>query len=187
LTARELIQIIGDLPKWSIMIAFLAPPVIVYVLKLIHGMEKGKENPWKYIYTVIVYWVCIPGVLSGVLTGYTLFFTRENLLDRDLTVYFLPIITMVVTLVLIRKNVSFNDIPGFDRLSGLITVIAVTFAFVLAIQKTRLWVFFGGSIYMLGALIVGLFSILQWGTKMLFRSPDEPKEEMPDILNRKGP
>jgi len=185
MTARELINIVGALPKWSVLLAFLAPPLIAYILGYVHGRENGKESPWKYIYTVMVYWVCIPGVLSGVLTGYTLFFTRENLLDRDLTVYFLPIITMIATLVLIRKNVNFADIPGFDRISGLITVIAVTFIFVLAIQKTRLWVFFGGSIYLLGSLIIGLFAFLQWGMNTLFRRPEEPKQELPELLNRK--
>jgi hypothetical protein len=91
---------------------------------------------------------------------------------------------MVVTLVLVGKNVDFDDIPGFDRLSGLIAVIAVTFVFVLAIQKTRLWLFFGASIFVLGALIVGLLAFLQWGMYMLFRRSDEPKREPPAFHQR---
>jgi len=82
-------------------------------------------------------------MFAGVLTAYALFFTKENLLDVSIVVYLLPIISMVVTLVLIRKNVSFEDVPGFERLSGLMVMIACSFAIALVIQKTRIWIIFG--------------------------------------------
>ena len=85
-------------------------------------------------------------MFAGVLTAYALFFTKENLLDVSIVVYLLPIVSMVVTLVLIRKNVSFEDVPGFERLSGLMVMIACSFAIALVIQKTRIWIVFGGSI-----------------------------------------
>ena len=86
---------------------------------------------------------------------------------------------MIATLVLIRKNVSFDDVPGFDRLSGLMVMVGCSFVIALVIQKTRIWVFFGGSIEKLFLLAAGVFTLLKGGTYMLFRRRDEPKQEPP--------
>jgi len=172
MTAREFIQWFASLPWWSIMLIFTAPPLIALAAGFIHGKNKGYTSPWKYLYSVLIYWVYIPGVLAAMLTAYTLFFTGENLLDQNLVVYILPIISMVITLVCVKKNVLFDDIPGFERLSGLILVIAITFVFILAIQKTRLWLFFGASIFVLAAFVIFLVALLQWGMKMLFGKGD---------------
>lgn len=178
MTIRELIQMAGEHP-WVLVLAFVVPPVFAWLAGWLHGKEQGKLAPWKYLYSLLVYLVCVPGMFAGVITAYTLFFSGENLLDANLLVYFLPIAAMVATLVLIRKNVSFDEVPGFDRLSGLMVMVGCSFAIALAIQKTRIWIFFGGSIEKLFLLAAGVFALLKWGTYMLFRRRDEPKEEPP--------
>ena len=177
MSRRVFIDWVAMLPWWVPLAALLAPPLIAWVMGCSHGRGNGAASPWKYMYSVLVYWVCLPGVLAAVVSGYTLFFVRENLLDKNLVLYFLPVVSMVVTLVLIGKNVSFDDVPGFDRLSGLITVVAVTFIAVLAVEKTRVWLVFGASIFVLGALVVGLLALLQWGMYTLFRRSGEPKRD----------
>ncbi len=178
MTTRELIQWAGQ-HSVALLLAFIAPPVLAWLAGQTHGKEQGKLAPWKYLYSVLVYLVCVPGMFAGVITAYTLFFSGENLLDANLLVYFLPIVSMVATLVLIRKNVSFDDVPGFDRLSGLMVMVGCSFGIALAIQKTRIFVFFGGSIEKLFLLAAGVFALLKWGSYMLFRRRDEPKEEPP--------
>ncbi len=178
MTTRELIHGAGQHPV-ALLLAFVAPPVIAWLAGQSHGQEQGKLSPWKYLYSVLVYLVCVPGMFAGVITAYTLFFSHENLLDANLLVYFLPIASMVATLVLIRKNVSFDDVPGFDRLSGLMVMVACSFGIALAIERTRIFLFFGGSIAALLALAAGVFALLKWGTYMLFRRRDEPKQAPP--------
>ena len=178
MTTRELIQWAGQ-HSVALLLAFIAPPVLAWLAGQTHGKEQGKLAPWKYLYSVLIYLVCVPGMFAGVITAYTLFFSGENLLDANLLVYFLPIVSMVATLVLIRKNVSFDDVPGFDRLSGLMVMVGCSFGIALAIQKTRIFVFFGGSIEKLFLLAAGVFALLKWGSYMLFRRRDEPKEEPP--------
>ena len=178
MTTRELIQWAGQ-HSVALLLAFIAPPVLAWLAGQTHGKEQGKLAPWKYLYSVLVYLVCVPGMFAGVITAYTLFFSGENLLDANLLVYFLPIVSMVATLGLIRKNVSFDDVPGFDRLSGLMVMVGCSFGIALAIQKTRIFVFFGGSIEKLFLLAAGVFALLKWGSYMLFRRRDEPKEEPP--------
>ncbi len=178
MTTRDLIQWAGRHPV-VLMAAFIAPSVIAWLAGRLHGKEQGKLSPWKYLYAVLVYLVCVPGMFAGVITAYTLFFSGENLLDANLLVYLLPIASMIATLVLIRKAVSFDDVPGFDRLSGLMVMVGCSFGIALAIQKTRIFLFFGGSIGKLFLLAAGVFALLRWGTYMLFRRRDEPKQEPP--------
>ncbi len=160
---------------------FVAAPVVAWVTGRLHQPGQGGAAPWKYVYAVLVYLACVPGMFASVLTAYALFFGHENLLNVNLLVYFLPIVSMVVTLIFIRKNVSFDAVPGFDRLSGLMVMVGCSFAVALAIQKTNIWLLFGGSIEWLVALAVGVFALIKWGTYMLFRRRDEPKQERPKL------
>jgi hypothetical protein len=178
MTTRDLIQWAGQ-HAVVLFLGFVAPPVLAWLAGRWHGKERGKLAPWKYLYAVLVYLVCVPGMFAGVITAYTLFFSRENLLDANLLVYFLPIASMIATLVFIRKNVSFNEVPGFDRLSGLMVMVGCSFVLALVIQKTNVWVFFGGSIEKLFLLAAGIFALLKWGTAMLFRRRDESKQDWP--------
>ncbi len=178
MTTRELIDLAGKHPV-VLAAAFVAPAVAAWLVGRVHERGRGGAAPWKYFYSVLVYLACVPGMFAGVLTAYTLFISRENLLDVNPLVYFLPIVSMIVTLVLIRKSVSFEEVPGFDRLSGLMIMVGCSFAVALAIQKTNIWIFFGGSIDRLFLLAAGVFALLKWGTYMLFRRRDEPKAEPP--------
>jgi hypothetical protein len=177
-TTRDLIHQADQHPI-ALAAALAVPPVVAWLAGQLHVRGQGGAGPWKYLYSVLVYLACVPGMFAGVLTGYTLFFSRESLLDTSLLVYFLPIVSMIVTLVLIRKNVSFDEVPGFDRLSGLMVMVGCSFAIALAIQKTRILILFGGSIERLFILAAGIFGFLKWGAYMLFRRRDEPKTERP--------
>ncbi len=178
MTARELIQT-TDRHPWMLAGMFVFAPLAAWLCGQLHGRGNGANPPWKYCYSILVYLTCVPGVFAGVLTAYALFFTNENLLDVSFLVYILPIISMIVTLALIRKSVSFEAIPGFERLSGLIVMIGISFAIALMIQKTRIWVVFGGSIDRLILLAIGVFALLKWGAYMLFRGREEPRQERP--------
>ena len=178
MTTRDLIHQAGQYPV-ALAAALAAAPLFAWLVGRLHARGQGGSDPWKYFYAMLVYLACVPGMFAGVLTAYTLFFSRENLLDTNPFVYFLPIVSMVVTLVLIRKNVAFEEVPGFDRLSGLMVMVACSFAIALAIQKTKIWILFGGSIERLFVLAAGIFALLKWGAYMLFRRRDEPKTERP--------
>jgi hypothetical protein len=181
MTTRELIHA-GDHHPVALVVLFVIPPIAAWLCGFVHGPAAGVNSPWKYIYSILGYLTCVPGMFAGVLTAYSLFFTHENLLDVSFLIYILPIVSMVVTLVLIRKSVSFEAVPGFDRLSGLMVMIACSFAIALAIEKTRIFLFFGGSIDRLILLALGVFALLKWGTYMLFRRGDEPSRERPKVF-----
>ncbi len=178
MTTRELIDS-ADRQPLILGSLFVALPLAAWLCGRLHGQGNGGNAPWKYIYSVLVYLVCVPGMFASVLTCYSLFFTRSNLLDARPLIYFLPIVSMIVTLVFIRKSVDFDLVPGFDRLSGLMAMLGCSFVIALAIQKTNIWIFFGGSIEKLLVIAVAIFALLKWGVYMLFRSRNEPRKSAP--------
>jgi hypothetical protein len=180
MTTRELIHWAGQHPV-GLLLAFGVPPLLAWLAGRVQGAGQGRCAPWKYLYAVLVYVVSVPGMFAGVITAYTFFVSGENLLDADLLVYFLPLASMLATLVLIRQRVSFDDVPGFDRLSGLLVMVASSFALALGIQKTRIFVFFGGSVTQLFMLAAILFGLFKWGVSLFFRRRNEPAPKRPPL------
>jgi hypothetical protein len=185
MTIQELLQQAGRYP-WVITGFFASVPLVAWIVGRLHGRGRGGAPPWTYIYATLVYVSCVPGLFAAVVTAYALFFTAANLLEVNVLVYLLPVVSMTVTLVLVGKNVDFDAVPGFHRLSGLMTLLTVSFVVALAVSRTRLWIVFGGSIFLLFGLAAVAFVCLRWGARALFRRRDEPRDRRPDIREELG-
>ncbi len=185
MTIQELLLQAGRYP-WTLLGVFVSVPLATRVVGRLHGRGQGGTTPWRYLYATLIYISCAPGLFATVVTTYTLFFTSVNLLEVNALVYLLPVASMVVTLVLLGQNVDFAAVPGFHRLSGLMTLIGVSFAVALAISKTRLWLFFGGSIFLLFAIAAVAFGFMKWGAHALFRRRADPRERPPDFRDELG-
>ena len=178
MTTQDFIALAGE--HWTALLAwFVAIPALAVLVGLCHARGSGGARPWRYLYSALVYLACFPGMLAAVLTAYSLFIIRQNLLEANALVYFLPFLSMGVTLGVIRARVDFSDIPGFDRIAGLMTLVAITFVIILAIEKTRIWLVFAGSMTRLIGLLVGVFALLKWGAYTLFRRREEPQVKPP--------
>ncbi|PKL79303.1 MAG: hypothetical protein CVV27_02050 [Candidatus Melainabacteria bacterium HGW-Melainabacteria-1] len=182
MTLRDLIKLADQHPEWPALF-FGLMMLLTVVLPLFHKKGQGALAPWKYFYSTLTYLVCIPGMMAGVLVGYALFFTRENLLDANILVTGMPLFTMFVCLVLIGKQVSFQDLPGFDRLSGLMILIGGAFAIALLISKLFVGIFFGGSIVQLLAIGTAVFLLLKWATHTLFRGRGQARRPRPSLFS----
>ncbi len=147
---------------------FLALPVLAFFLSWISD-EEGNQNPWRYFFSTLIYMVCIPGIFAIILCIYSFFFERQNLLQVNVLIYFLPILSMLATLLFIRRKVDLAEIPGFDRIGGFMMVIAATFIIILILQKMRIWVVFMGSMWHLLALFLVLFVGFKIGFERLMR------------------
>jgi hypothetical protein len=177
-SGRDLVGLLAARPLVTAAALALAP-LLALMLPLLHTRGAATAGPYKHFYAALVYLACIPGTAAAVLTAYALFFTQENLLDADWVVYLLPIVLMGATLALIRRVVSFDALPGFDRLQGLLALLAATFILVLALSRTRIWIVFGGSLGMAVVLAGALFALLKWGAHTAFRRGDEPRRKRP--------
>jgi hypothetical protein len=178
MTVADLINLLSMYSKYVIAL-FCFVPAFSFIYGNIHTQGKGVLTPHKYIYSVLIYLSCVPGMFSAIIVGYSLFFLRTNLLEVNLFIYFLPIISMAITLFIIRKNVELDYIPGFDRLVGLCTLLGITFVLALLIMKTRIWLLFGGSLTSLIVIVIFLFLLLKWSAHTLFRGRTESKVKPP--------
>ncbi|MEW6261821.1 MAG: hypothetical protein AB1641_01980 [Thermodesulfobacteriota bacterium] len=159
--------------RWSALI-ILAPAILACLMGFLHGREKAGQAPWNIVYSVLVYLIVFPGVFSFVLTAYSLFFLRTNLLKLNVVIYYLPIVAMIITLAVVRRRVAWNHLPGIDRLFSFVVLVAVSFVIALAVEKTRIFLFFGGSFGTLVIVALICYVLLKVSWKNLFRIQDRP-------------
>ncbi len=155
--------------NYILIIIFFAIPLLAYLGVLLQGRTPCKDSKIKYLFSILVYLACIPGIFSAVLTGYVVFFLRGNLLRVNFLVYILPIISMIATLLIIKKKNTFDDIPGFDRILGLMLLIGISFAVSLLAYRTIVIIaFFGGfaNLLLIAALV---FIFLKIATAKLMK------------------
>lgn len=178
MTVREMLTWLSGHPL-PLAAYFGALPVVALLLGLLHGRGNGNAAPWKYLYSLLVYLACIPGLAGAVIAAYVLFFTGENLLDWNVLVTVVPAGAMAATLALVGRSANFGPLPGFGRLSGLMATIGLTFVVVLVLSRLHLLIIFGASIWVFLAAAGFVFVLLRWGAYLLFRRSDDPEVEPP--------
>ena len=134
------------------------------------GKGEGHLSPWKYLYSALIYLVSVPGIFAVTLTIYLFLFERRSIFDTSIYLQILPIISMIATLLIIRNNVDLNRIPGFDRLSGLITMISAALIIMWIIDKTRILVFSYVRFEFVLLFFIGLLLAIRFGWSRLARS-----------------
>ena len=178
MTPRDLLDWLAAQPL-PVCAYLAALPVLALLLGYAHQRDAGNGSPWKYAYSLLVYGACIPGMFGGMITLYLILFAGVNLLDVSALVTLAPVASMAATLAIAGRNVDFGPLPGFGRLSGLMTALGLTFAVVFALSRTRLFLVFGGSMFVLIALAGFVFALIKWGGFMAFRRRDEAPQPPP--------
>jgi hypothetical protein len=116
----------------------------------------------KYLYAVLVYAVCIPGIFAVALSVYQFMFGRRDILNADVLAQVLPIGSMLLTLGIIGRNASFSAIPGFGRLSGLMTMIAAVFVLMYILDRLHIVAFVRLPVEVLLVVVVGALLMLRF-------------------------
>lgn len=137
--------------------------LVVSLLGMLFVNSNNFKAPINYLYSILIYLIAIPGTLAIILLTYNFFYLKSNLMQLEVVVYYLPIIAIVVLFAIINKTVSLKYIPGFDKISGLFSIIFVTFIFTYLIQKVFIGIFFIGSITQLLVIFGVLFIVLKVG------------------------
>ena len=168
MSLQDLIDLVGN---YGLLIAiyFVVPPLSGWLMGYLSYDRNGEIQIWDYVYSVLVYLVGIPGVISSVLIGYSLFFVRQNLLEVNFLIYFLPVISMALSFFMIGRRISFERLPGFDRLAGLMILIGLSFLVVLALFKLRLIIGFFASMETLAVIGIAVFILFQYASAKLFK------------------
>ena len=145
---------------------FLIIPLIA-LLALLFSKGQGHLSSWKYLFTVLIYLVCIPGIFAVSLSVYLFLFERRSIMETNIFTQVLPILSMILTLVLIRKQVSFDQVPGFDKISGLITILAVLIGVMWILDRTHIYSITIIPFYVVVLILIGGFLLIRAGFKKL--------------------
>lgn len=140
---------------------FFALPFTAF-LASVFGKSEGHLSPWKYLYTVLVYLACIPGIFAITFNAYTFLFERQPVMQMNLLTQLLPILCMLITLWLIKKNVSLNDVPGFDKIGSLVFILTVLMIMMWILEKTHIFVFTFMPFYQFVLFFVGFLILIRW-------------------------
>ena len=115
---------------------FTALPLTAF-LAWIFGKGEGHISPWKYLYSILVYLAFIPGIFSITLSIYFFLFEKRSIMETDIVLQIVPVVVMILTYWLIKKNISMDQIPGFGKLSGLILMISVIMVAMWILDRTH--------------------------------------------------
>jgi MFS superfamily sulfate permease-like transporter len=74
---------------------------------------------------------------------------------------------MVVTILLIRRQVSLDLVPGFDKISGLIMIIATLMCLMWFIDKTHIYSITYMPFYVVILILLAGFFVIRLGLKRL--------------------
>ena len=145
----------------------LAVPFTALVAGFISKGE-GHLSPWKYLYSFLVYAICIPGILATALAAYVFLFERGgSIFNANLMTQVLPIVSMILTLAIIKRNTPFQYIPGFGKLSSLITLIGSALIIMYVMQKVNLFVWIHLPAHYFLLMMVGLILVMRYTLKSM--------------------
>jgi len=127
--------------------------------------KKYSKNLWVKVFdSLLIYLVSIPWILSFILSIYSIFILKGNILELNILPYFVPLISMWVTYTIIQKSIWLKEVPWFGKISSLLLLIFLTFIVVFLLQKIFIWVVFVWSI----SYIVWLFLVIFIAMKFSF-------------------
>lgn len=166
MTLRQLFDLISGNPAY-ILFYFAIIPFAALLANLL-GKGEGYLSPWKFLYSILIYAVCIPGIFAVTLSVYFFLFEKRSILDTDVYIQLLPILSMILTLLIIRRNVDFDDIPGFDKLSGLMMMIAATLGIMWFIDRTHIYAITYLRFEVVLLIFFALLLIIRFGWSRIF-------------------
>lgn len=156
MTLQELFDFLGENPHY-ITGYFLLIPLIALLANWICSGE-GHQAPWKYLYSILIFAACVPGVFSVALSVYFFLFQRGNILNTNVLTQILPVLSMILTITIIRRNVALEYIPGSERISSLMMLIGAVLVFMYILDRTHIiaWVRIpvGAFLLILGGLLL---------------------------------
>lgn len=166
MTLQEFFDLLASNPAWILAFFILIP----FTAALAGWMGKGEGylSPWKHLYSALIYLICVPGIFAVTLSIYLFIFERRSILQTDIYTQIFPVLSMIITLLIIRRNVDLKFIPGFDKISGLIMIITATLVLMWLVDRTRVWVISFLPVWQAILIFAGLLILVKWGWGRVF-------------------
>jgi hypothetical protein len=165
MTLGDFFTYIGEHPM-VLMLFFIGVPALALLIGWISSGE-GHKSPWNYLFGVLIYAVCIPGIFSVALSVYLFLFQRGNIFNTNVLTQIVPIISMVLTLAIVRRQVPMEYVPGAGKLSNLMMMIGAIFILMYLLNRTQIFVFAYLPVQYLLLIVVGLLLVFRVAFKNL--------------------
>lgn len=169
MTLEDIFNLVAQNPKY-VVFYFAILPVAALLAGLLDN-DRGHTLPWNYIYSFLIYLVAVPGLFALTLNIYQFLFERVSVMRMDLVLQVLPILSMIFTLVIIRRNVDLDYIPGFDKLSGLLMIITAVLGLMWLADRTHIIAFLYLRWEVVLLIFVALLLLIRYGFQRSFGSP----------------
>jgi hypothetical protein len=156
MTLRDAFELLSGQPT-LLFLLLMALPTGAFLINLWSGETPDEIWKWRYVYAVLVYLACIPGMFAVTLNIYLFLFERQSVWDINLALEVLPILTMVATLMIIRRKIPFGYIPGFGKLSSFLTLIAAIIGVLWIVDRTRIYAI---SYVPISYIVIGFVALL---------------------------
>jgi len=166
MTLQDLFSLVAENPKYVVFYFAILP-----VAALLAGWldnDRGHAPPWSFIYSLIIYLVSVPGLFALTLNVYQFLFERTKVMQMDLILQVLPIVSMILTLLIIRRNVDLDYIPGFHKLSGLLMIITAVLGLMWIIDRTHIVAFLRLRWEVVLIVFTGLLLLIRFGYQRSF-------------------
>jgi hypothetical protein len=141
---------------------FLGMPVLTWTVGLL--LKRFSRRACAWFLTFPIHLTVVPGMMMTLLVVYVFFFTDSNLLARyDVVLFFGPILAMGLTFIAARKILPFKEIPGSERLGGLMMIMTLAFIVIFVLARMHFATIFRVSPEILIGIFVSFFIVLEIG------------------------
>lgn len=165
MTLRDLLETSSINPQaW--LIVFASMPILGLISSLIANRD-ASLSPWNYFFSFLIYACCIPGIFTIGLDIYLLIVEKRSILDFDLILQVLPIVSMLLTLFIISRTIDLDLIPGFGKLSGLLLVIACAIVSMWILDRIRIVFFARLPIQAVVGILLGIIALFGFGFRKI--------------------
>jgi hypothetical protein len=165
MTLGELFGFLNQNPTY-ITTFFLAMPALAVIVNWICG-DEGHQSPWKYLYSALIFATCVPGIMSVGLTVYYFLFERQSIMSTNILTQVLPVLSMILTVSIVRRQVSLDHIPGSERISSLVMLISAVLVLMYILDRTRLFVMISLPVYQFVLILVGLLLVVRFALRRI--------------------
>lgn len=156
----------GNNPFYPLFFFFILP--VAALLARFMAKGDGHLSPWCIFYSALIYLSVIPGIFAILLNFYHMLFEKRSIYSMNIMVDVLPIVSMILTLFLIKKNVDFKDIPGFGKMTSFLGTLAGLMFLFFILEKMHLIVFSYLPIQWMVIALVVAFVAIRLFTKKAF-------------------
>lgn len=167
MTLQDFFDILSANP--SIVLFYFTAVPLTALLANLFSKGQGHLSPWKELYSILLYLAAVPGIFALMLSAYLFLFERQSILQTNIFTQILPLLSMILTIYLIRRHVNLDLIPGFDRLSGLFWMIFAILLLLWIVDRTHIFAIVALPFLVVVIIVALLLVVARIGMKRIIK------------------